>query len=53
MKKPLIPDNEASRQHVLDDLEIVYTPAEERFDRITRVAKRLFDVPIVLISLVS
>ena len=38
---------------MLDDLEIVYTPAEERFDRITRVAKRLFDVPIVLISLVN
>jgi hypothetical protein len=53
MKKPIIPENEASRQRVLDDLEIVYTPAEERFDRITRVAKRLFDVPIVLISLVN
>ena len=26
---------------------------EERFDRITRMAKRLFNVPIVLISLID
>lgn len=53
MKTPAIPDDEASRQNVLDALDIVYSPAEERFDRITRVAKRLFDVPIALISLVT
>ena len=29
------------------------TPAEERFDQITRMAKRLFDVPIALVSLVD
>ncbi len=29
------------------------TPAEERFDRITRMAQRLFDVPIALVSLVD
>ncbi len=29
------------------------TAAEERFDRVTRMAKRLFDVPIVTISLID
>ncbi len=53
MKTPEIPENEAERQLALDALNIVYTPTEERFERITRVAKRLFDVPITLISLIS
>ena len=29
------------------------TPAEERFDRVTRLATRLFGVPIALVSLVD
>lgn len=29
------------------------TPPEERLDRVTRMAQRLFDVPIALISLVD
>jgi diguanylate cyclase (GGDEF)-like protein len=29
------------------------TPQEERFDRLTRMARRLFDVPIALVSLVD
>jgi hypothetical protein len=29
------------------------TPAEDRFDRITRLARRLFDVPIAVIDLVG
>ena len=49
---PLLPD-EAKRQESLDRLEIVDTPAEERFDRITRLARTLFHVPTVLISLVD
>lgn len=53
MKQPLIPDNEEQRLHALDTLEIAYTPSEERFDRVTRIAKRLFNVPIVLVSLVT
>lgn len=32
-------------------LNLLDTPPEERFDRITRTAKRLFGVPVVLISL--
>jgi GGDEF domain-containing protein len=53
MKAPAIPNNEPERIQALKDLEILYTPAEERFDRITRVARRVFDVPIALVSLVT
>lgn len=53
MKSPVVPETESERQSTLDSLGIVYTPTEERFERITRIAKRLFDVPITLISLVT
>lgn len=53
MKIPLLPHDEEKRLHVLESLDIIYSPAEERFDRITRLACKLFDVPIVLISLVT
>lgn len=53
MKKPQIPANEVERLNALQSLSILDTPAEERFDRLTRLAKRLFDVPIALVSLVD
>ncbi|MCR4301614.1 MAG: hypothetical protein NUV51_08385 [Sulfuricaulis sp.] len=31
-------------------LKILDTPAEERFDRITRIAQKLFDVPIAVMA---
>lgn len=34
-------------------LRILDTPAEERFDRVTRVAQRVFGVPISMVSLVD
>ena len=34
-------------------MRILDTPAEERFDRITRIAQKLFNVPIALVSLVD
>ncbi|MDP9026206.1 MAG: response regulator [Actinomycetota bacterium] len=37
----------------LQALKILDSPREERFDRITRTASRLFDVPIALVSLVD
>jgi diguanylate cyclase (GGDEF)-like protein len=37
----------------LHALNILDTPPEERFDRLTRVARRLFDAPIALMSLVD
>lgn len=44
---------EATRLAALRRLQILDTPPEERFDRITRLAARLFDVPIALVSLID
>jgi len=48
-----IPDNEQQRLAALRELKILDTDAEERFDRVTRLAAALFDVPMVTISLVD
>lgn len=53
MKTPEIPACEPGRIKALNKLCILDTPPEERFDRLTRVAKRYFQVPIALISLVD
>src|SRR3989304_6783290 len=53
MLRPPIPEEERARLSTLRELKILDTPAEERFDRITRIASRLFDVPIAVISLVD
>jgi len=53
VKLPPTPSDEQKRLQALRALKILDTPPEERFDRVTRLAKRLFDVPIVLISLVD
>lgn len=48
-----IPPDELQRLAALHALGLLDTPAEERFDRLTRVAAALFDVPIALVSLVD
>ncbi len=48
-----LPEFEEQRIKALHDLEILDTPPEERFDRITKIAQILFDVPIALVSLVD
>ncbi|EJO9866205.1 sensor domain-containing diguanylate cyclase [Vibrio vulnificus] len=53
MQTPKKPDNEPQRIADLHSLNILDTAAEERFDRVTRIARRLFDVPIALVSLVD
>jgi len=53
MKEPPIPENESARQAALDRLEILDTEAEDRFDRVVRLAASLFDVPIALLSLID
>jgi len=53
MKIPNIPENEESRLQNLRDLDILDTSSDERFDRLTRMAKHMFDVPIALVSLVD
>src|SRR5262245_34946922 len=51
-KAPMPPDEER-RLAALHQLGLLDTPPEERFDRLTRLAAALFDVPIVLVSLVD
>jgi len=53
MKPAEIPDNDQARVETLRSLNILDTPAEERFDRITRLAKRLFDVPMSLVTFID
>lgn len=53
MQPPSLPDGEVQRLAILRDLGILDTPAEERFDLVTRVARMLFEVPIALVSLVD
>lgn len=50
---PEIPLDEAERQQAVDDLRLVATPQEERFDRIVNLAQLLFSVPIAYIALVD
>ena len=44
---------DAERVRALHALQLLDTPPEERFDRITRLACRLLDVPISLLALVD
>jgi diguanylate cyclase (GGDEF)-like protein len=53
MIKPQKPKNEAERLHALKTLQILDTSHEERFDRVTRIAKRMFNVSISLVSLID
>ena len=53
MKVAPIPVNEKSRIETLRLLSILDTQPEERFDRFTRMAKRLFSVPIAQVTLVD
>ena len=53
MKIPLLPANEKSRLQQLEALGLLYSPAEERFDRITQLARTIFSVPVAHISLIS
>jgi len=53
MKSPKMPVNEKQRLTELHSLNILDTSPEERFDRLTRMAKRVFGVDIALVSLVD
>ncbi len=53
MIKPETPGNEVERLHALRTLQILDTSHEERFDRVTRIAKRMFGVSISLVSLID
>jgi diguanylate cyclase (GGDEF)-like protein len=53
VQEPCIPADEASRLATLKSLNVLDTPPEERFDRLTRLAKRMFRVPMALVSIVD
>jgi diguanylate cyclase (GGDEF)-like protein len=53
MQAPAKPQDEATRLDTLRALNVLDTSPEERFDRLTRLAKRLFRVPMALVSLVD
>jgi diguanylate cyclase (GGDEF)-like protein/PAS domain S-box-containing protein len=48
-----LPANEKKRLRLLRSIDVLDTPPEEVFDRITRVVAELLQVPIVLVSLVD
>ncbi len=53
MKAAVETSCEQDRLDVLESLSAVYSPAEKRFDEITRMARTVFDVPVALVSLVA
>ena len=53
MLEPIKLPDERARVAELHDLGLLDTPPEERFDRLTRLARRLFDVNMALVSLVD
>jgi len=53
MTKAPIPANEAERLASIKKMQILYTPAEEVFDRIARLTQKIFNVPVVFISIVA
>jgi signal transduction histidine kinase len=50
---PRVPDNEAERLEALHNVEVLDTPPEVAFDRITRLAAKIVDTPIALVSLID
>ena len=48
-----LPPRESERLAALQALHLLDTPPEERFDRLTRLATHLFDVPMAYLSLVD
>ncbi|MBV8047050.1 MAG: GAF domain-containing protein [Paludibacterium sp.] len=53
MQPAPVPDNESLRLAVLDSFDLFYTPAEECFDRLTRVAAQALSMPIAMVTLVG
>ena len=51
--KPVKPADEHERLSTLERYDVMDTPPDEAFDRITRLASKIFEMPIALISLVD
>ncbi len=52
MQKPDIPHNEEERTRAIQNLGMIYSPSEARFDRITRLVCRHFDIDTALVTIV-
>lgn len=52
MIEPALCENETDRSSELETLDLVLSPPEKRFDRITRLARRHFNVNVALMSMV-
>ena len=53
MLKPLRHSDENRRLKALRALQVLDTPIEERFERITRAARQMLRMPIAALSLVD
>lgn len=53
MQAPSLPPDEAARLRDLRGYEVLDSQREEAFDRLTRLASAIFDVPIAMVSLVD
>ena len=53
MQPPATPQDEHTRLETLRSLKLLDTSPSERFDRLTRIARRMFGVPVSLVSLVD
>lgn len=53
MQAPQIPLDEPRRINSLHSLDILDSAAEERFDRLTRLARKLFHAPTAMVSLID
>jgi signal transduction histidine kinase len=51
--QPPIPRNEVERLHAVRRYDILDTPPDGAYDRITELAARLFQVPIAIVSIVD
>jgi serine/threonine protein kinase len=51
--RPQAPDPETERVAAVRDLNLVGTPPDVEFDRITALAARIFEVPVAVISIVD
>ncbi|MHB8671044.1 MAG: GAF domain-containing protein, partial [Acidimicrobiales bacterium] len=49
----LIPPNESRRMDAVRRYEILDTPADGTFDRVTALAARMFGLPIAIVSVVD
>ncbi|MEC9282061.1 MAG: ATP-binding protein [Bdellovibrionota bacterium] len=53
MKAPLLPIDELERLDELESFEILDSEAQVEFDQLTELAQKLFNMPIVLVSLID